>query len=92
LLHPPVLEPDLDLSLVELQGGRDLDPPRPRQVFVEVELFLQLGQLFGGKIGPARVVGTAESSQTADASVATVTSVVTTSAWTPNSSTASEAS
>ncbi len=65
MFHPSVLEPDLDLRLVELESGRDLDPPRPRQVFVEVELFLQLGQLFGGKVGPASVVGSAEAAAAA---------------------------
>ena len=44
-LHPPVLEPDLDLSLCEAQGVRHLDPPSPRQVVVRVELLLQLQRL-----------------------------------------------
>lgn len=51
LLHAPVLEPNLDLRLVELQGGGDLHPPGPAQVLVEMELLLQLGQL------PRREVG-----------------------------------
>ena len=56
LLHPPVLEPDLDLRLVELQRRGDLYPPRPRQVLVEVELLLQLRQLLRREVGPPRVV------------------------------------
>lgn len=51
LLHAPVLEPNLDLRLVELQGGGDFHPPGPTQVLVEMELLLQLGQLPGGEIG-----------------------------------------
>lgn len=51
LLHAPVLEPNLDLRLVELQGGGDLHPAGPAQVLVEMELLLQLGQL------PRREVG-----------------------------------
>lgn len=56
LLHPSVLEPDLDLGLVELECRCDLDPPRPRQVLIEVELLLQLRQLLVREIGPAGVV------------------------------------
>lgn len=59
LLHPPVLEPYLDLGLVQLEGGCDLDPPCPCQVFVEVELLLQLGQLLRRKVGPPCVVDAA---------------------------------
>jgi hypothetical protein len=55
LLHPPVLKPDLHLGLVQLQGGRDLDPPSPCQVFVEMKLLLQLGQLLVGEVGAAGV-------------------------------------
>lgn len=51
LLHAPVLEPDLHLSLVELQRGGDLDAPRPRQVLAEVELLLQLRQLTCAEVG-----------------------------------------
>ena len=36
-LHPPVLEPDLDLPLRQAQRVGDLDPPPPGQVAVEVE-------------------------------------------------------
>ena len=47
-LHPPVLEPDLDLPLREAEGMGDLDPPSARQVPVEVKLFLQLQGLVPG--------------------------------------------
>ena len=36
-LHPPILEPNFDLSLGEAEGVGDLYPPPPRQVAVEVE-------------------------------------------------------
>ena len=55
LFHPAVLEPYFHLRLVELQRGRDLHAPRTGQVLVEVELFLQLGQLLRGEVGPDRV-------------------------------------
>ena len=44
-LHAAVLEPDLDLSLAEIENVRDLYAPAPRQVAVEVELFFQLKRL-----------------------------------------------
>ena len=56
LLHPAVLEPDLDLGLVELQSSGDLDPTSPGQVLVEVELLLQLRQLLRREVGPPGVV------------------------------------
>ena len=37
-LHPPVLEPDLDLPLGQPQVVSDLYPPPPGEVAVEVEL------------------------------------------------------
>ena len=43
-LHPPVLEPDLDLPLRESQVVSDLYPPPPSEVAVKVEL-LQSHQL-----------------------------------------------
>lgn len=55
LLHPAVLEPDLHLRLVELQGGRDLYPPGPGEVLVEVELLFELRELLVGEVGPAGV-------------------------------------
>jgi len=45
LLHPPVLKPDLNLPLVEVEQAGHLLPPRPAQVAAEVELLLQLHQL-----------------------------------------------
>ena len=36
-LHPPVLEPDLDLPLRQPEVVRDLNPPPPREVAIEVE-------------------------------------------------------
>ena len=47
-LHPPVLEPDLDLTLRQAQRVRDLDSSPPRQIPVEVELLLQLQGLISG--------------------------------------------
>ena len=47
-LHPPVLEPDLDLPLRQAQRVRDLDSSPPRQIPVEVELLLQLQGLISG--------------------------------------------
>lgn len=42
VLHPPVLEPDLDLSLREVQVPRELPPLLLGDVRVEEELLLQL--------------------------------------------------
>ena len=47
-LHPPVLEPDLDLSLCEAKSVGDLDPSPPREIPVEVELLLKLQGLVTG--------------------------------------------
>jgi hypothetical protein len=44
-LHPPVLEPDLDLPFRQAERVRDFDASPPRQVAVEVELLLQLQSL-----------------------------------------------
>ncbi len=44
-LHAPILEPDFDLSLSQAKGVGDLDPTPPRQVPIEVELFLQFQRL-----------------------------------------------
>ncbi len=41
-LHPPVLEPDLDLALSQAECVCNLDPAPAGQVAVEVELLLQL--------------------------------------------------
>lgn len=45
LLHPPVLEPNLNLPLLEVEQSGHLHPPRPAQVAAEVKLLLQLHQL-----------------------------------------------
>jgi len=50
-----VLEPDLDLRLVEAERGGDLDAARAGQVPVEVELLLEFGQLLVGEVGSAEV-------------------------------------
>ena len=47
-LHPPVLEPDLDLAFRQAQSVGDLDPASPGQVPVKVELLLQLEGLVPG--------------------------------------------
>ena len=44
-LHASVLKPDLDLSLGEREGVRDLDATTPRQVAVEMELLLEFKSL-----------------------------------------------
>ena len=38
-LHPPVLEPDLDLPLGEAKSMSDLDPPPSCEITVEVKFF-----------------------------------------------------
>ena len=43
-LHPPVLEPDLDLSLRQSQVVSDLYPPSPSEVAVKVELLQSQSQ------------------------------------------------
>lgn len=47
-----ILEPDLDLSLCELQGGRQVRPLRPGQVPLVVEAALQLEDLRMREGGP----------------------------------------
>ena len=39
-LHPPVLEPDLDLPLSQTERMRNLNPASPGQIVVEVKLLL----------------------------------------------------
>jgi len=51
VLHPAVLEPDLYLPLGEVEQSRDLHPPGPAEVFVEVKFLLQLQQLSVGVSG-----------------------------------------
>ena len=47
-LHPPVLEPDLDLSLRQAERVRHLYSAPARQVAVEVEFLLELQRLVPG--------------------------------------------
>ncbi len=42
-----------------MKRGGDLNAPGPREVLVEVELLLELRQLFRGEVGPPRVVDAA---------------------------------
>lgn len=56
LLHPPVLEPDLDLPLVKVEQAGHLHAPRPAEVAAEVELLLQLHQL-RARVRGARSLG-----------------------------------
>ena len=44
-LHASILEPDLDLTLGEVQHGGELDAARSTQVAREVELLLELDEL-----------------------------------------------
>lgn len=55
-LHAAVLKPNLHLALGQAHGVRDLHPPAPRQVAVEVEFLLQLQSLLAG-IGSAGPLG-----------------------------------
>ena len=41
-LHPPVLEPDLDLALSQAERVGDLYAPPPGEIMVKMELLLQL--------------------------------------------------
>ena len=52
-LHPPVLEPDLDLPLRQTESVSDLYPPTASEISVEVELLLQLQGLVSGVGLPA---------------------------------------
>ncbi len=47
-LHSPVLEPDLDLALAQVEHVRDLDTSTTGEVAVEVELLLQFERLMSG--------------------------------------------
>lgn len=44
-LHAPVLEPDLDLSVGQVDTPADLQAALPRQIHVEQELLFQLQRL-----------------------------------------------
>ena len=62
-LHPPVLEPDLDLALRQAELVRHLYPPPPGEVVVGVELLLQLEGLVAGvglAAAPPEAVGACE--------------------------------
>lgn len=48
VLHPAVLEPDLNLPLREVEQVGHLDPAGSAEVTVEVELLLQFHQLCAG--------------------------------------------
>lgn len=48
-LGPLILEPNLDLRLVQAQVLRQVLPPLLRQVLVVLELLLQSGQLLRGE-------------------------------------------
>lgn len=52
LLHPSVLEPDLHLSVIQLEGVSNLYAPGSGQVFVKMKFFLQFCKLFGGEVCP----------------------------------------
>ena len=47
-LHPPILEPDLNLSLRETQGMCNFDPPTACQVAIKMKFFLQFESLVSG--------------------------------------------
>lgn len=56
LFHSSILKPNLDLRFVQLQTGRDFDASSSSEVPVKMKFLLELGQLFGGEVGAARVV------------------------------------
>ena len=58
-LHPPVLEPDLDLSLSQTQSGGQFQPPGTAEVSVVVIFLLQLHQLPGLEGGAGSLGGQA---------------------------------
>lgn len=43
--HPPILEPNFDLSFCQTQRVRNFDSSSPRQVAVKMEFFFQLQSL-----------------------------------------------
>lgn len=49
VFHPPVLKPDLNLFLGQVQVRRDLDAPQSGEVHVRGELSLQLQKLRAGE-------------------------------------------
>lgn len=52
LLHPTILEPDLDLFLRQLQSVGDLNAAQAGQVNIVRKLPFQLQQLFTAERGP----------------------------------------
>lgn len=38
-LHPPILEPDFDLSLCETEGVRNLDPASSGKIAIKMKFF-----------------------------------------------------
>lgn len=56
-LHSPVLEPDFDLPLGEVERVSDLNASLPRQVAIEVKLLLQLEALVSS-VGRSRPFAT----------------------------------
>ena len=50
-LHPPILEPDFNLSFCKAKCVGDFYPSSPREVSVEMEFFLQLQSLVAGVRG-----------------------------------------
>lgn len=67
LLHPPILEPYLDLSFVKAEGRGYFYPSSPCQVLIEVKLLFQFCKLFGVEGGAAGVVDAAGPSTAAAA-------------------------
>lgn len=55
LFHTSVLKPDFHLCFIETERGSDLDAPCSSEVPIEVELLLQLRQLFVRKVRPTEV-------------------------------------
>ena len=47
-LHPPILKPDLNLSLCHTQGMCDFNPPTACQVPIKMKFFLQFKSLVSG--------------------------------------------
>ena len=55
LLHPSVLEPNLDLCLVESECWGDLDTASAGEVLVEMELLLEFSELFVGEVSSSEI-------------------------------------
>mgnify|MGYP003341505178 CR=1 FL=1 len=72
-LHPPVLEPDLDLSLRQAQRGRQLQSPRSTEISVVMIFLLQLDQLASLECGPGSLGGNVVTGQGRGGAVTTGT-------------------